>query len=169
MVVQKEKLELAGKVFFDTGKSSVRADSTELLDEVAAAMAAHPEVEHVVIEGHTDTSGSAARNRRLSQERADAVRSYLVLKGVAPERLQAKGYGGAKPVGDNKTAEGREQNRRVEFTISAVGRPSPPFLPSPVRERGDPPPLPRRLRGFFLMSASSSRRLDKRHDIRHTP
>jgi outer membrane protein OmpA-like peptidoglycan-associated protein len=77
----------------------------------------HPEVGKVVVEGHTDNVGKAAVNQKLSQGRADSVMKYLVGKGVAPSRLEAKGYGESKPVADNATAKGREANRRVELRI----------------------------------------------------
>ncbi len=117
VVVTKEKLELRDKVFFDTGKSTIKAESFPLLDEVAQVMKDHPEVRHVIIEGHTDNLGKAAANLKLSQGRAAAVRTYLVGKGVAADRLAAKGFGAARPVADNKTAKGREENRRVEFVV----------------------------------------------------
>jgi OOP family OmpA-OmpF porin len=72
------------------------------------------------VEGHTDSQGADAYNQALSQRRADAVRKYLVDKGVAGDRLQAKGYGESKPEGDNKTADGRAQNRRVVFQRTDV-------------------------------------------------
>jgi outer membrane protein OmpA-like peptidoglycan-associated protein len=77
----------------------------------------HPELAHVVVEGHTDSVGKAETNRKLSQDRANAVRAYLVKGGVAEARLVAVGFGAEKPIGDNKTAKGRDDNRRVEFNI----------------------------------------------------
>ena len=70
----------------------------------------------VQVGGHTDNTGSAAVNRRLSAARANAVRDYLISKGVAADRLTAVGFGPRKPVASNRTAEGRAQNRRVELT-----------------------------------------------------
>jgi len=112
-----KKLELKEKVFFDTGKTTVKPASFSLLDEVAAVMKAHPEVKKVVIEGHTDNKGSKAKNLKLSRGRAEAVRTYLVDKGVEPDRLEAKGVGASRPIADNATPAGREDNRRVEFAI----------------------------------------------------
>jgi outer membrane protein OmpA-like peptidoglycan-associated protein len=71
----------------------------------------------VRIEGHTDSQGSAAANQRLSQKRAEAVRRYLVDQAIAPTRMEAIGYGEDRPLEDNRTAEGRATNRRVEFHI----------------------------------------------------
>ncbi len=111
------RLELNEKVYFDTNKSTIKPASYGLLDEVAQVLVAHPEVAKVRIEGHTDNTGSAAVNTELSQARAAAVRDYLVGKGVARDRLDAKGYGPSRPIADNKTAQGREANRRVDFMI----------------------------------------------------
>jgi len=112
-----KKLELMERVYFDTSKTTIKEVSFPLLDEVAQILAAHPEVKKVLVEGHTDDTGSAAFNTTLSQGRAEAVRDYLVKKGVAAERLGAKGFGPTQPIGDNKTAAGRDSNRRVEFTL----------------------------------------------------
>jgi outer membrane protein OmpA-like peptidoglycan-associated protein len=117
VVVTKEKLELKDKVFFDTGKATIKPASFSLLDEVAAALKTHDEVKRVEIGGHTDSLGDAAVNESLSQKRAEAVRGYLLEKGVEPSRLEAKGYGEGKPLAPNTTPKGREENRRVEFNI----------------------------------------------------
>ena len=92
---------------FDTSKV--------ILDLVATSLMAHPEVQ-VEIGGHTDATGAAAHNMQLSEDRAKAVRDYLVGKGVKPENLYVKGYGKTKPIATNKTKAGRAQNRRVELT-----------------------------------------------------
>jgi outer membrane protein OmpA-like peptidoglycan-associated protein len=118
VVVTPEKLEIKEKVFFDTGKVSIQPASYGLLDEVAATLKDNGDVQRVVIEGHTDDKGNPAVNEKLSKGRAEAVKSYLVDKGVEAERLDAKGFGSAKPIASNKSAKGREENRRVEFVIS---------------------------------------------------
>jgi outer membrane protein OmpA-like peptidoglycan-associated protein len=105
-------------VLFDTGKATIDQRSNSLLDEVAAALKDHPEVKNVRIEGHTDNTGGAATNAKLSQSRAEAVREYLAARGVATERLTAKGYGDTQPVASNKTAAGREANRRTDFVVT---------------------------------------------------
>jgi outer membrane protein OmpA-like peptidoglycan-associated protein len=117
VVLTEKKLELKETVFFDTNKATIRPESHGLLDEAAQVLVAHPEVKKVRIEGHTDSTGSAAVNTALSDARAAAVREYLVGKGVAAGRLSSKGYGPTRPIADNKTKEGREKNRRVEFMI----------------------------------------------------
>lgn len=117
--VTKEKLEIKEKVLFDTGKATIDQRSYSLLDEVADALKAHPEVKAVQVEGHTDNRGSAKLNKKLSQARAEAVRKYLIGKGIEANRLTAKGYGSSRPIADNKTAAGRDANRRVEFVITS--------------------------------------------------
>jgi outer membrane protein OmpA-like peptidoglycan-associated protein len=101
-------------VTFESGKSALKPDSYTILDIVAASLVANPDI-RVEIAGHTDNTGSAAVNTRLSQARADAVRAYLASKGVGPERMVAKGYGPTVPVATNTTPAGRAQNRRVEL------------------------------------------------------
>jgi outer membrane protein OmpA-like peptidoglycan-associated protein len=115
--VKKERLEIKDRIQFATGKATLLPTSYPLLDDVAQALKTHEEVARVQIEGHTDSQGAATANKKLSQGRAESVRTYLVGKGVAPERLEAKGYGEDRPIADNGTPAGREANRRVEFTI----------------------------------------------------
>ncbi len=118
VIVKKEKIEILKKVYFATGKAVIRSDSFSLLDQVAQTIRAHEEIAKIRIEGHTDSSGSDAFNLALSQKRAEAVRDYLVKKGVAADRLDPVGYGETKPIASNKTRAGRSQNRRVEFVIA---------------------------------------------------
>jgi OmpA-OmpF porin, OOP family len=118
VVLSGKKVELKEKVFFETGKTVVKPASFPLLDEAAAVLKDHPELKRVVVEGHTDDRGGTAFNQKLSEGRAKAVRAYLVEKGIAADRLDAKGFGEARPIADNKTAEGREANRRVELMVA---------------------------------------------------
>ena len=99
---------------FDTGKATLRPESAPVLEEVRKLAAAHPEMK-LKIEGHTDNVGNAGANRKLSEERAAAVKSWLVGKGVKGQQLATAGLGDSKPVGDNTTDAGRAQNRRVEL------------------------------------------------------
>lgn len=108
------KLILEG-VNFQTGKSTLVDMSQTILDQVAASLVGNPEVT-VEIGGHTDITGSKATNTRLSLARANSVKAYLVSKGVEASRLTTKGFGPDVPVADNKTADGRLKNRRVELT-----------------------------------------------------
>ncbi len=117
VAVTSEKLELSETVYFDTDKTTIDPASHSILDEVAKVLNGHPEMRHVRVEGHTDNTGNDDVNTTLSQGRAEAVRDYLVKKGVAADRLEAKGYGPSRPAADNATPEGREKNRRVEFLI----------------------------------------------------
>lgn len=117
VVLKDDKIELNEKVNFETGKAKLLPASETLLDKVAQVLADHPELQKIRIEGHTDGQGGAAYNMTLSNNRAKAVRQYLIKKGIDGKRLEAKGFGKTKPVGDNKTEEGREQNRRVELHI----------------------------------------------------
>ena len=112
--MEKKTLVLEG-VHFEVNKAELTPDSLTVLDMVAASLKDWPEVK-VEIGGHTDSTGGTKHNLELSQKRAEAVQAYLVSRGVDASRLAAKGYGKAKPVADNKTAEGKTKNRRVELT-----------------------------------------------------
>jgi OOP family OmpA-OmpF porin len=101
---------------FELGSAVIAASSRPLLDKAAGVLARFKSVK-LEIQGHTDTTGSRDFNVRLSQQRADAVKAYLVTKGIDASRLTAKGYGPDKPVADNGTFEGRKKNRRVEFVL----------------------------------------------------
>ena len=92
--------------------------SNTLVDEIALVISQHPELKKVRIEGHTDNKGDPLRNLKLSQSRAEAVVKYLVGKGIAADRLDAAGFGEQRPLADNKTEDGRAQNRRVDITVS---------------------------------------------------
>ncbi len=117
VVITKEKLQILDKVYFDTGKTTIRKRSFALLQNVADVMKSHPDIAKVRVEGHTDSVGKDEANKKLSQGRAEAVRAFLVKAGVPETRLDAVGYGEEKPVETNDTAKGRAANRRVEFTI----------------------------------------------------
>jgi outer membrane protein OmpA-like peptidoglycan-associated protein len=116
--VTDEKLVISDKIFFQTNRAKIRDISFPLLDEIAMVINAHPEIELLEIQGHTDDRGSDRHNLKLSGDRAKAVREYLVTRGrVDPARLTARGYGETMPIDDNGTEEGRANNRRVEFMI----------------------------------------------------
>lgn len=103
-------------IFFDTGKSDLRPESFPELNYLLEILTNRKALV-IEIGGHTDNVGGNELNNRLSQARADAVRQYLLGKGLAPERITSLGYGETRPVAPNDTDEGRQQNRRVEFTI----------------------------------------------------
>jgi len=102
------------EINFETAKANIQPSSYGILDEIAAALAANPQLK-VAVEGHTDNTGARAFNMDLSQRRAQSVVDYLVEKGVSPDRLTAKGYGPDRPIADNDTRVGRAKNRRVQF------------------------------------------------------
>lgn len=99
---------------FATGSSRLLAGAGGKLDEVVSAAQQYPEID-LTVTGYTDSTGSAQVNERLSKARADAVKAYLVGKGVAASRITTSGRGAAEPIADNATADGRAQNRRVEI------------------------------------------------------
>lgn len=101
---------------FDNGKATLQDSSFKVLDELVAYLVRKDD-EKIEIGGHTDNVGSAASNLKLSEERAKAVRDYLITKGIDGSRLTFKGYGMTKPIADNKTPAGRAENRRTEVTI----------------------------------------------------
>ena len=103
-------------IFFEFNKAELLPDSYEELDNVSTFLTDNPTVE-IELAGHTDSIGSDEYNMELSQKRADSVKKYLESKGIAANRMIAKGYGETKPIAPNGEDWGREQNRRVEFTI----------------------------------------------------
>jgi OmpA-OmpF porin, OOP family len=103
-------------VHFDFGKSSLRSESFPELEEVVGFLKNKEDI-RIEIAGHTDNVGADADNLKLSQQRADAIRSYLLKKGIQAARVVAKGYGASQPVADNTTDNGRQLNRRTEVRI----------------------------------------------------
>ncbi len=116
VVEGKAKALVLKGVTFQSGRSTLTPSSFLALDEVAGSLVANPTV-RIEISGHTDSVGVRAKNVALSQTRAQAVRAYLASKGVAANRMVAKGYGPDRPVGTNKTPAGRAVNRRVELNL----------------------------------------------------
>lgn len=103
-------------VTFEFNSNRLTANARDILIPAADALKGQPDLK-VELAGHTDSLGSETYNQQLSQQRADAVRNYLLDLGVAPEQLSAEGYGEARPIRSNDTEEGRERNRRVEFNV----------------------------------------------------
>jgi len=101
-------------MLFDTNSSYIKVEAHPLLDEVVTILEKNPQIE-VEIQGYADNTGTAEYNQWLSERRAKRVMDYLVTKGIDSGRLEAKGYGSARPVASNATEEGRAQNRRVEL------------------------------------------------------
>ena len=115
--VKGERIELKEMIEFRTGSAEILPNSHGVLDEVVKIMGDHAEITKIRIEGHTDSEGKRESNRKLSDERAASVRTYLEKHGIDGARLTSKGFGQERPIADNKTAEGRAQNRRVEIHI----------------------------------------------------
>ncbi|MFY7964023.1 MAG: OmpA family protein [Chitinophagaceae bacterium] len=107
----------AKAIQFETSSATFTKAAISELNKLAEIMKAHSEIKKVNIEGHTDNTGKAEKNLALSQKRVDAVKAYIVKKGVDASRLTVTASGDTKPLGDNKTAAGRAQNRRVEFKV----------------------------------------------------
>jgi OmpA-OmpF porin, OOP family len=103
-------------VLFQQGTSDLLTESSDELDMVAEFMTVNPKVE-IELAGHTDNRGVHSHNVRLSKERVDKVKEYLIAKGISSNRITGKGYGGIRPIADNDAEETRKLNRRVEFTI----------------------------------------------------
>jgi outer membrane protein OmpA-like peptidoglycan-associated protein len=114
---------LPGSIYFDVNKSDVKPAMRARLTEIAKALAAVP-TQRVLIEGHTDSDGTAVYNLQLSRLRADSVRSVLVAGGVSPDRIEPQGYGETRPIATNGTAAGKAQNRRVELVLEGSAAPA---------------------------------------------
>jgi outer membrane protein OmpA-like peptidoglycan-associated protein/uncharacterized protein YidB (DUF937 family) len=104
-------------VYFESNSNAITADSLDILERAAHAIAAAPQGTHIEVGDHSDSVGSDEANLNMSQKRADAVMARLVKLGVDAALLNARGYGATKPIADNATDEGRAQNRRIEFTV----------------------------------------------------
>ncbi len=111
------KIEILDRIYFDFGKATIKAQSFELLNQVAFVLKSNPRIKHIRVEGHTDNKGKAAYNLKLSDARARSVLEYLTAQGVEATRLESKGFGDQMPIEDNRTQGGRDNNRRVEFVI----------------------------------------------------
>jgi len=113
---EREILLAFGKIEFVTGTSDLVPGAAAGIDMLAGYMSKFQEKE-VTIAGHTDSSGSAKLNKKLSQQRADFIRNLLVTKGVAESRITTLGYGQSQPIAENTTRDGRQKNRRIEITF----------------------------------------------------
>lgn len=115
--LRKKEIAISEQVQFATGSAEILAESDNLLRQVADLLLRQPSIELIEVQGHTDSTGGRELNMTLSQQRADAVRDYLIKAGIAEGRLQAKGYGPEQPIRSNNTAANRAINRRVQFII----------------------------------------------------
>ncbi len=115
--VTRTSVVIREQVQFAFDKADIEPGSHPLLAQVASTLLLHPEIPRIEVQGHTDTRGTEVYNQDLSQRRAEAVRAYLVGQGVEPGRIEARGYGATRPLGDNNSESGRAKNRRVQFEI----------------------------------------------------
>jgi outer membrane protein OmpA-like peptidoglycan-associated protein len=117
IVVHQGKVTVYGKVLFKVGSTEISPKSRQLLDDMARVLIDHKQIRRVEVQGHTDSTGGAGFNLKLSRERAESVRDALVRRGVPARRLGARGFGEERPVAPNFTRAGRAKNRRVDFAI----------------------------------------------------
>ena len=113
---QKQLNQYAKTILFDTGKATIKFQSAEVLNQIINVLKKYPN-SRFRIEGHTDSTGKKAKNMILSQNRADAVKVYLIQGGIDAGRLESQGFGPEKPIASNKNKKGRELNRRVEINL----------------------------------------------------
>jgi len=112
------QIQISKQIHFETDSANIASDSSQLLEEIADVINRNAKLEQIEIQGHTDNTGTPARNKELSQSRAEAVRTWLVEKGnVESGRLSAKGFGQERPLVPNVTPGNRARNRRVQFVI----------------------------------------------------
>jgi OmpA-OmpF porin, OOP family len=130
------------QIQFAVDSAQILPASTGLLTEIADVLIKNPGVRKVEVQGHTDNSGAPAHNQSLSEDRANAVMSWLTSHGVTSDRLTAKGYGDTKPIAPNVTEMNKARNRRVQFIIvdqdAAAPKPTgaAPPTPTPVPQPG---------------------------------
>lgn len=115
--VRDNKIEIHDKIQFDYDKATIRPESFSLMNEIASVIHKNSQIKKIRIEGNASAEGSAQHNQKLSEDRARSVLKYLTEHGIAAGELVSIGYGVDRPIADNATEAGREQNRRVEFVI----------------------------------------------------
>ncbi len=138
--IQGNKILILEPVNFATDQDVILSESYPILEEVSQVLKAHPELQRVLIEGHTDSRAGERYNLDLSRRRAASVRTYLEESGVESERLCSQGFGQSRPVAGNDTEEGMARNRRVEFTLLPPPAPGEAHCPGePVSKPGKKP------------------------------
>ncbi len=136
------KVTITERVEFDTGKATLKPSSDRILQAVADVVSKTPSILRLEVQGHTDNVGSDAANQRLSEARAEAVRTWLIEHGVPGRKLSAKGYGETEPIAPNRTPAGRETNRRVQFQILEMAPTAAPAPESPAAAPESPTESP---------------------------
>jgi OOP family OmpA-OmpF porin len=136
--IQGNKILILESVNFATDQDVILSESFPILEEVAQVLKTHPEIDRLLIEGHTDSRAGEVYNLDLSKRRANSVRSYLEETGIASERLCSQGFGQSRPVAGDDTEEGMARNRRVEFTILAPRAEGEPRCPGDPVEKPAP-------------------------------
>jgi len=116
VTVTRRRIEITERILFESGRARLLPESYPVLDDVAQVLVDVPSM-RIRVEGHTDSQGSDGFNLELSSERAKAVLTYMLAKGISPDRLGSAGFGETVPIDTNRTPEGRQRNRRVEFMI----------------------------------------------------
>jgi len=116
-VVTKDSILILEKILFVNARDTILRRSYPVLEAVKDTLLANPQIKKIQVGGHTDSNGSNSYNQKLSEKRANAIMRYLVKAGISPEVIVSVGFGEAQPIASNETEEGRERNRRVEFTI----------------------------------------------------
>jgi outer membrane protein OmpA-like peptidoglycan-associated protein len=155
---KKGDVEIAGnevkikrQIHFETDSAKISVDSTGLLEEIADTLIRNPCLKQLDIQGHTDNSGSTEHNKVLSDQRANAVREWLLAHSIEPGRLVAQGYGQERPISPNVTPAGKERNRRVQFMIkeqdkgcggNKTSAAPAPAAPKPAVSKPEPTKLP---------------------------
>jgi outer membrane protein OmpA-like peptidoglycan-associated protein len=134
--IDRSQIRILERIEFETNRAEIRPESLGILDQVRRALEVNPQLRKIRIEGHTDSRGPNARNLTLSQRRAESVMKYLIDEGIAPERLEARGWGEDHPLAPNDSAANKQTNRRVEFHIVD------PAPPRPGAEPGGPDAAP---------------------------
>ncbi|MDY7232342.1 outer membrane exchange protein TraB [Hyalangium rubrum] len=147
--IQGNKILILEQVNFATDQDVILSESFPILEEVSQVLKTHPEINRLLVEGHTDARASDDYNLDLSNRRAASVRRYLEESGVSTERLCSQGFGRTKPLAENDTEEGMALNRRVEFTIL------PPAAEGEPRCPGDPVEKPGKKKGGKRAPAST--------------
>jgi outer membrane protein OmpA-like peptidoglycan-associated protein len=116
-VLAQQQITISQQIEFETGTAQLKPESDAILQQVLAVLVAHPELERLEVQGHTDDRGTREFNQRLSEERARSVVAWLMSRGIAAVRLVARGYGQEHPLAENTSEAGRALNRRVEFRV----------------------------------------------------